>query len=298
MSMKRMAVAIMAACMLCSSASAQTFAGPSAAKEAAVAAALAGTTVETAVNSAETVVAAEAVTESEPVQESDWRLLLVNPWNPLPEGYTVNLKRMTNGLYVDERIYDDLSAMLGACWDAGLHPVVCSTYRTQATQKRLHQNKIYRLLAAGYRWNDAVTEAARWVAVPGTSEHQTGMALDIVSYSYQQLTHQQEQTTEQQWFMEHCWDYGFILRYPKDKCDVTGIGYEPWHYRYVGREAAAAIRASGLCLEEYLQALEAGTLPADPAAEAVAPAEGAAAQAETAPQTGGQPETVKTSATP
>lgn len=289
MSMKRMAAVFVAVCLLCSSAAAQTFAEPSAAKEAAVAAALAGTTAEPAVETAETASAAETAAESAPVQESDWRLLLVNPWNPLPEGYTVNLKRMTNGLYVDERIYDDLSAMLGACWDAGLHPVVCSTYRTQATQKRLHQNKIYRLLAAGYGWNSAVQEAARWVAVPGTSEHQTGMALDIVSYSYQQLTHQQEQTAEQQWFMEHCWEYGFILRYPKDKCDVTGIGYEPWHYRYVGREAAAAIRASGLCLEEYLQALEAGTLPADPAAEAITPVEGAAAQADAVPQTGGQP---------
>ena len=184
--------------------------------------------------------------------ETDWRLLLVNPWNTLPEGYTVELKSLANGLKVDARIYDDLSAMLGACFDAGLHPVVCSAYRSNATQQRLHNNKIYRLMAAGYGREAALKEAARWVAVPGTSEHQTGMALDIVAYSYQYLNQKQEETAEQKWLMEHCWEYGFVLRYPSDKSEITGIGYEPWHYRYVGRETAADMREKGLCLEEYL----------------------------------------------
>ena len=97
-------------------------------------------------------------------------------------------------------------------------------------------------------------EAARWVALPGTSEHHTGLALDIVSSSYTALTRRQEKTAEQQWLMEHCWEYGFILRYPEEKGDITGIYYEPWHYRYVGREAALEIRDSGLCFEEYLAA--------------------------------------------
>ena len=195
-------------------------------------------------------VSAESVPEA--AEEADWRLLLVNPWNKLPEGYTVELKSLANGLKVDARIYDDLSAMLGACFDAGLHPVVCSAYRSNATQQRLHNNKIARLMASGYGREAAVQEAGRWVAAPGTSEHQTGMALDIVSYSYQNLTRKQEETAEQKWLMEHCWEYGFILRYPSDKCEITGIGYEPWHYRYVGRDTAMAIRESGLCLEEYL----------------------------------------------
>ena len=111
-------------------------------------------------------------------------------------------------------------------------------------------------------------EAGRWVAVPGTSEHETGMALDIVSYSYQLLNEQQENTAEQKWFMEHCWEYGFILRYPKDKTEVTGIGYEPWHYRYVGREHAAKLYESGLCLEEYITALEDPTETAEGTVEA------------------------------
>ena len=188
-----------------------------------------------------------------PAAEDDWKLLLVNPWNKLPEGYAVTLKRLANGLQVDERIYDDLNAMLTDCRKAGLQPVVCSAYRSHATQIRLHNNKIARLRNAGYSYESAVKEAARWVAVPGTSEHETGMALDIVSYGYQLLNEQQENTAEQKWLMEHCWEYGFILRFPKDKTEVTGIGYEPWHYRYVGRENAAKIRESGLCLEEYLQ---------------------------------------------
>ena len=198
---------------------------------------------------------AETAAET-PAETDAWKLLLVNPWNKIPEGYSVTLKKLANGLQVDERIYDDLNAMLTECWRLGMHPVVCSAYRPHATQVRLHNNKIARLRSAGYGYESAVKEAGRWVAVPGTSEHETGLALDIVSYSYQVLDEKQENTAEQKWFMEHCWEYGFILRYPKYKTEITGIGYEPWHYRYVGREAAAEMKELGLCLEEYIQTLE------------------------------------------
>ena len=90
------------------------------------------------------------------------------------------------------------------------------------------------------------------MAPPGTSEHQTGLAVDIMATDYPVLDEKQAQTEEQQWLMEHCWEYGFILRYPTDKSSVTGIGYEPWHYRYVGQETAASIYERGLCLEEYI----------------------------------------------
>ena len=189
--------------------------------------------------------------------EEDWQLVLVNPWNKLPEDFRVELKKLSNGLRVDARIYDDLSVMLSDCRKAGLSPLVCSAYRSQETQTRLYRNKISRLRAAGYTAEKAVQEAGRWVAVPGTSEHQTGLAVDLVAASYQILDQKQEQTAEQKWLVEHCWEYGFILRYPTDKSEITGIGYEPWHYRYVGKTAAAAIHDSGLCLEEYLQQLEA-----------------------------------------
>lgn len=227
----------------------------------------------------------ESVVDLEvPAPEDSWKLLLVNPQNPLPENYAaaLTLKRLANGLQVDERIYDDLNAMLTDCWKAGLHPVVCSAYRPHATQIRLHNNKIARLRWVGYSYEAAVKEAGRWVAAPGTSEHETGMALDIVSYKYQLLNEKQENTAEQKWFMEHCWEYGFVLRFPADKCEITGIGYEPWHYRYVGREAAMAMRESGQCLEEYLAAQGLEFVNAPPSvtvpAEGIPAADGAAAQ--------------------
>lgn len=186
-----------------------------------------------------------------------WQLLLTNPWNTLPEDFEVELKKLPNGMQVDQRIYTDLMDMLADCKAAGLQPLVCSAYRSMETQTRLHNNKIARLRAAGYSKEAAVVEAGRWVAVPGTSEHQTGLAVDLVAASYQVLDKKQEETAEQKWLMEHCWEYGFILRYPTEKSDLTGIGYEPWHYRYVGKTAAAAIHKNGLCLEEYLELLKA-----------------------------------------
>jgi len=91
------------------------------------------------------------------------------------------------------------------------------------------------------------------VALPGTSEHQTGLAVDIVDAGYQSLDEKQERTAVQQWLMKNSWRYGFILRYPNHKSDITGIYYEPWHYRYVGKEAAKEIYEKDICLEEYIK---------------------------------------------
>lgn len=211
--------------------------------------ALSGTGTTSALQSTQTAVLTAA---DQAVSQEDWQMLLVNAWHKLPEDYHVELKTLANGLQVDARIYDDLNAMLTNCREAGLEPIVCSAYRTEDTQTRLYRNKVSRLLSAGWSRDTVEQEAARWVAPPGTSEHQTGLALDIVSADYQLLDEQQAQTPEQQWLMAHCWEYGFVLRYPTDKCAVTGIGYEPWHYRYVGKEAAREMQQKGLCLEEYL----------------------------------------------
>lgn len=184
----------------------------------------------------------------------DWRLLLVNPWHALPAGYEVTLTQLKNGHAVDERCYPDLQAMMDDCRAAGLDPVICSSYRTQEKQERLFAAQMEPYLAAGYAQEDARREAAKAVAVPGTSEHQLGLAVDIVDAANQNLDESQEDTAVQQWLMEHSWQYGFILRYPNDKSEVTGIMYEPWHYRYVGKAAAEEIRRQGVCLEEYLEA--------------------------------------------
>ena len=185
--------------------------------------------------------------------KDSWNLLLVNPWNPLPEDYTISLTELKNGLSVDSRCYPDLQDMMDACRAAGLSPVICSAYRTQEYQEKLFQNKVSRLMAQGYSETDATAEAGKSVAVPGTSEHQLGLALDIVDINNQHLDESQESTAVQKWLMEHCWEYGFILRYPNDKSEITGIIYEPWHYRYVGREDAEQIHSLGVCLEEYLE---------------------------------------------
>ena len=185
--------------------------------------------------------------------EEDWRLLLVNRESPLPEGFSVpELSALRNGQQVDSRIYQDLQDMLDAARAQGLDPLVCSSFRTQEKQQSLFDKQIRAYLDRGYSQADAEIEAAKWVAPPGTSEHQTGLAVDIVSLSYQLLDEHQAQTDTQKWLMAHCAEYGFILRYPTDKSELTGIGYEPWHYRYVGREAAQDISQAGLCLEEYL----------------------------------------------
>lgn len=190
---------------------------------------------------------APAVSDAE-----DWMLTLVNPWNTLPKDYTFTVTQLKNGQSVDQRCYPDLQDMMDACRAAGLSPVICSSYRPWEKQEKLYQNKVDRLTAQGYSLETAKTEAAKEVAVPGTSEHQLGLALDIVDLNNQNLDSSQEDTAVQKWLMEHSWEYGFILRFPSGKSDITGIIYEPWHYRYVGKDAAKEIHESGVCLEEYL----------------------------------------------
>ena len=170
-------------------------------------------------------------------EEAPWYLRLVNLENRLPQDFTVELAQVDGGQF-DARAAEALSQMLADMEAQGLSPMVCSSFRTWEDQETLHQNKIGRLLEEGYSQEAAEAEASRWVVPAGASEHQLGLAADIVASQYQILEEEQENTPEQQWLMAHCQEYGFILRYPKDKTEVTGVGYEPWHYRYVGVEAA------------------------------------------------------------
>ena len=194
--------------------------------------------------------------EPSSLDDLPWNLMLVNAGHPLPDGFTVEVTQLSNGHAIDARAYPALQEMMDAARAAGLSPVICSSYRTNETQQRLFQQQVDAYIERGYSEEDAEVEAAVWVAIPGTSEHELGLAVDIVDLSYQLLDEKQEQTPVQQWLMEHCQEYGFILRYPTDKSSITGIGYEPWHYRYVGREAAEEIMSQGICLEEYLGAAE------------------------------------------
>ena len=187
---------------------------------------------------------------------SDDLLLLVNPWNEVPEDYVALLSTVEEGYLMDRRCADALMDMVNACREAGNLPVICSAYRTHEYQEELYQNKIKRLVAAGTAPWDAPEIAARSVAIPGTSEHQLGLAVDIIDENYVNLDQYQQYTNVQKWLMANCSDYGFILRYPNGSSDVTGIIFEPWHYRYVGVSNAKAIEASGLVFEEYIKTLE------------------------------------------
>lgn len=185
-------------------------------------------------------------------QREEWYLLLVNKWNPIDRDYSLDLVELRNGHSVDIRAYPDLQDMMDDARAEGLQPIICSSYRTNQKQRDLFKNQVDKYLALGLTEEEAEEQAAKWVAVPGTSEHQTGLAVDIVALDYQILDEGQEDTPEQKWLMENSYKYGYILRYPTEKSDITGIHYEPWHYRYVGKEVAKEIYDLGICLEEYL----------------------------------------------
>ena len=178
----------------------------------------------------------------------DWNLTLVNKWNPLPDNYAITLVEVPGGEKVDERIYEPLMEMLEAAkeenWDQ--LPKVVSGYRTQETQQKLYDDKIAEYKQQGYSENEAVEQAEQWVAVPGYSEHQLGIAVDINGATYDLYF----------WLQENSYKYGFIFRYPAGKTDITGTAEEVWHYRYVGVEAATEMYEQGLCLEEYLDKIE------------------------------------------
>ncbi len=183
-------------------------------------------------------------------------LTLVNPWNPIDEDSSPELITVEDGFRVDRRCAAALSEMLFDCREAGNFPIICSAYRTQEYQQALFDNKIKRVKATGVSSDGAPAIAAKSVAVPGTSEHQLGLAVDLIDYYYTNLDEGQERTGTQKWLMEHCADYGFILRYPNGSSEITGIIYEPWHYRYVGKSVAREITDSGITFEEYLQTRE------------------------------------------
>jgi D-alanyl-D-alanine carboxypeptidase len=186
-------------------------------------------------------------------ESEDWMLTLVNRENLLSDNYLPKLEKLQNGLEFDSRAIDQLNLMLSDARAQGLSPVVCSAYRSIEYQQKLFDNQVNKEISKGLNRQEAEIEASKAIAYPGTSEHNLGLAVDIVSIDYQILDEKQAETEEIKWLIEHCKEYGFILRYPRDKIDITGVIYEPWHFRYVGIEAAKEIMENALCLEEYLK---------------------------------------------
>lgn len=179
---------------------------------------------------------------------ASWNLILVNHFNPIPDNYSIELVTLQNGRQVDSRIYSDLQQMFNDARMQGIYPIVGEGYRTTEEQQALLTEKIEAYLNEGYNEKEATKLAKEWVAIPGYSEHQIGLAVDINA--------EKSMSTKEevyQWLAENAYQYGFILRYPEGKENFTGTTYEPWHYRYVGKEAALEIYSKRLCLEEYLQ---------------------------------------------
>lgn len=191
--------------------------------------------------------------QNEEEKEKPWYLVLVNNKNPMEDGYEPELTELEPEYYVDSRIADAAKQMLQDAENAGLHILICSAYRSVERQEQVFNESLEERLDQGMDYWDAFADNRLSVAEPGTSEHALGLALDLISNQYTELDEGQEDTKEAKWLKENCHKYGFILRYPPEKTDITGIIYEPWHYRYVGVEDATKIMELGITLEEYLE---------------------------------------------
>ena len=193
--------------------------------------------------------------EQPAINREDWNLVLINPAHAIEKELEMTFDEV-QGYKFDSRIAGRVRELIAAAKEDGYSLAIVSGYRTMDRSRVLYANKIAEYQAMGYDEATARVEAAKWVAPPGTSEHHSGLAMDIVSgdyyTKYSDLVEEFENEPEAVWLRENCARFGFILRFPKDKVEVTGINYEPWHFRYVGEEHAAAIMEQGLCLEEYL----------------------------------------------
>ena len=184
--------------------------------------------------------------------EDMWCLILTNAEYPVPEDYAVTLKDVPGtDQKVDERIYEPLMNMLEAMKEEGLSPVVCSGYRTLDKQEKLFNRKVSAYVKKGRSKEESYTLARQTLSIPGSGEHCLGLAVDFYTRSYHQLERAFEKTPEGKWLREHAQDYGFTLRYDEGKEEITGIGYEPWHFRYVGIDVARYLKEHNLSLEEF-----------------------------------------------
>ncbi|MBQ8568071.1 MAG: D-alanyl-D-alanine carboxypeptidase family protein [Oscillospiraceae bacterium] len=217
-------------------------------------------TSDTSVSSQET-----TETSSEPVsdpEEADntWAMFLVNDMNPLPKNYDDVIETELvddttyRDYYMDSRMAEYMIDLLAAAKEDGVQLTVVSTYRTYDYQKNNFDTSVEYRMEKGMSYEEAYNDTLGEVQIPGHSEHNAGLAVDILSDEYNSMEDDGFEDTEAfRWLSENASDYGFILRYPKGKKDITGIVYEPWHYRFVGVYYAKDIEESGLCLEEYFE---------------------------------------------
>lgn len=202
------------------------------------------------------------IKEEQPVlpgKTDDWQLLLVNSQQEIKEE-PKNLKELPNGYLVDDRIYDEFNQLMEAAKKDGHELTVISAYRSVADQKEVLASEIAMYESQGYEKSEATDLAMKYVTKPGYSEHHTGLALDVLEVNWyndgNMLEEEFGETEAGKWLAKNACHYGFIIRYQKGKEKLTGINYEPWHIRYVGKENAEYITDNNLVLEEYLDQLK------------------------------------------
>ena len=186
----------------------------------------------------------------------DWRLILVNKQHPIPDDYELKLGSISTPrgrMKCDRRIISDLNKMFEDAKEEGINLGVCSPYRPSSRQDYLFDKKVKKYIKQGNSYMDAYYLTAQAVTIPGASEHEIGLALDIVSDKYSGLNEGFGASDAGIWLEKHCTEYGFVIRYPLGKESITGIEFEPWHFRYVGKKAAKVMKEQNLCLEEFTE---------------------------------------------
>lgn len=179
-------------------------------------------------------------------------LVLVNKETELDIHYDSRLRNICNGrLQASGRLYDDLVAMLAAANREGYEYWIASAYRSRARQQELIDEDVQSFMALGMSYQEALAETLTETMPAGYSEHETGLALDMLCSGNEQMDISQAREAGNHWLVKHCAEYGFILRYPEDRVNITQIAYEPWHFRYVGKEAAKFIMDREITLEEF-----------------------------------------------
>jgi len=182
---------------------------------------------------------------------NDWKIMLVNKQHPIPEDYEFPLGTISGSMRCDERIIAPLLDMMRAANENGVTLIICSPYRDINRQTMLFNKKVDRYMSGGMNYMEAYNLASQAVTVPGSSEHQIGLAIDIITEGYSSLDEGFGDTAAGKWLSDNSYKYGFILRYPAGKENITSIEFEPWHFRYVGVDAATIIHDNDICLEEF-----------------------------------------------
>lgn len=179
-------------------------------------------------------------------------LVIANKEQELPQDYGPQLRYICNGrIQAADVMYEDLCAMLEAAGDAGFDYWIASGYRSRQRQQELIDEDVRALMRDGMSYEAALEKTLEETMPAGHSEHETGLALDILCSGNMDMNAAQAGEPGNRWLVEHCMEYGFILRYPSGKEAITGIAFEPWHFRYVGRDAARFMAEQELTLEEF-----------------------------------------------